>query len=83
MSPSILWLIAGAALLALEAFGIPGVGLLFIGLGQSTSQSPLKLLPRDLAVFVGIKELDERLDFKARYLVIICLFQQILYFLRI
>ena len=33
MSPSILWLIAGAALLALEAFGIPGVGLLFIGLG--------------------------------------------------
>ncbi len=33
MSVSILWLIAGAALLALEAFGIPGVGLLFIGLG--------------------------------------------------
>lgn len=33
MSASILWLIAGAALLALEAFGIPGIGFLFVGLG--------------------------------------------------
>lgn len=33
MSASILWLFAGSALLAFEAFGIPGVGLLFIGLG--------------------------------------------------
>lgn len=33
MSASILWLIAGAALLALEAFGIPGVGFLFVGIG--------------------------------------------------
>jgi len=33
MSASILWLIAGAILLALEAFGIPGVGFLFVGLG--------------------------------------------------
>jgi membrane protein implicated in regulation of membrane protease activity len=33
MSPSILWLIAGAAFLALEAFGIPGIGFLFIGFG--------------------------------------------------
>jgi membrane protein implicated in regulation of membrane protease activity len=33
LAPSILWLLAGAALLALEAFGIPGIGFLFIGLG--------------------------------------------------
>ncbi len=32
MEPSILWLIAGAAMLALEAFGIPGIGFLFAGL---------------------------------------------------
>lgn len=31
-APSILWLLAGAALMALEAFG-PGLGFLFIGLG--------------------------------------------------
>jgi membrane protein implicated in regulation of membrane protease activity len=33
LSASIGWLIAGAALLALEAFGIPGIGLVFAGLG--------------------------------------------------
>ncbi|MFZ4125790.1 MAG: NfeD family protein [Rickettsiales bacterium] len=33
MTPSIYWLIAGAAFLALEAFGLPGIGLLFVGLG--------------------------------------------------
>jgi membrane protein implicated in regulation of membrane protease activity len=33
MSASIFWLIAGAVLLAFEAFGIPGVGFLFVGLG--------------------------------------------------
>ena len=33
LEPSILWLIAGALMLALEAFGIPGIGLLFAGLG--------------------------------------------------
>lgn len=32
MSVSILWLIGGAALIALEAFGIPGIGALFAGL---------------------------------------------------
>ena len=32
MSLSIYWLIGGAALLALEAFGIPGIGALFAGL---------------------------------------------------
>lgn len=32
MSISIYWLIGGAALLALEAFGIPGIGFLFAGL---------------------------------------------------
>ena len=32
LAPSILWLLAGAALVALEAFG-PGLGFLFIGLG--------------------------------------------------
>jgi membrane protein implicated in regulation of membrane protease activity len=33
MTASILWLLTGAMFLALEAFGIPGIGLLFIGLG--------------------------------------------------
>jgi membrane protein implicated in regulation of membrane protease activity len=33
LSASIGWLIAGAVLLALEAFGIPGIGLVFAGLG--------------------------------------------------
>ncbi|MBN8544085.1 MAG: hypothetical protein J0M34_07465 [Alphaproteobacteria bacterium] len=33
MTPSIMWLATGAILLALEAFGLPGIGLLFIGLG--------------------------------------------------
>ncbi len=32
MSVSILWLIGGGVLLALEAFGMPGIGLLFAGL---------------------------------------------------
>lgn len=32
LPPSHLWLIAGAILVALEAFGIPGIGLLFGGL---------------------------------------------------
>jgi len=33
LAPSILWLIAGAVLLALEAFGLPGIGFMFAGLG--------------------------------------------------
>lgn len=33
MTPSILWLLSGAAFLALEAFGAPGIGFLFAGLG--------------------------------------------------
>lgn len=33
MTPSILWLLTGAAFLALEAFGAPGIGFLFAGLG--------------------------------------------------
>lgn len=33
ISASILWLLAGAAMLALEAFGLPGIGFLFAGLG--------------------------------------------------
>lgn len=33
ISASILWLIAGAAMLALEAFGLPGIGFVFAGLG--------------------------------------------------
>jgi membrane protein implicated in regulation of membrane protease activity len=32
MSPTILWLIAGAAFIALEVFGVPGIGFLFAGL---------------------------------------------------
>lgn len=32
LSVATCWLIAGALMLALEAFGIPGVGLLFVGL---------------------------------------------------
>ena len=33
MTPSILWLLTGAAFLAIEAFGAPGIGFLFAGLG--------------------------------------------------
>lgn len=33
MALSAIWLLTGAALLALEAFGFPGVGFLFAGLG--------------------------------------------------
>lgn len=33
MAPSILWLLGGAAFLAIEAFGAPGIGFLFAGLG--------------------------------------------------
>lgn len=33
LGASILWLIAGALMLALEAFGLPGIGFLFAGLG--------------------------------------------------
>lgn len=33
MTPSILWLLSGAAFLAVEAFGAPGIGFLFVGLG--------------------------------------------------
>lgn len=43
MSASILWLIAGAALLALEAFGIPGVGFLFVGLGALATAITLEI----------------------------------------
>ena len=32
MSPTILWLIAGAAFIALEVFGVPGIGFLFAGI---------------------------------------------------
>lgn len=32
-SVSALWLLAGAVMLALEAFGLPGIGFLFAGLG--------------------------------------------------
>lgn len=33
MTAAVYWLVAGAALLALEAFGLPGIGFLFAGLG--------------------------------------------------
>lgn len=33
MDNSVIWLLAGAALLALEAFGVPGIGFLFAGCG--------------------------------------------------
>lgn len=33
MMTTLLWLLAGAVFLALEAFGVPGMGLLFVGLG--------------------------------------------------
>lgn len=32
-----LWLILGAAMLAVEAFGVPGIGFLFAGLGAITT----------------------------------------------
>lgn len=33
MSPTILWLIAGAVFVGVEIFGIPGLGFLFAGIG--------------------------------------------------
>lgn len=33
MSPTILWLVAGALFVTLEIFGLPGIGFLFAGLG--------------------------------------------------
>ena len=33
MSPTLLWLIAGAIFIAVEMFGMPGLGFLFIGIG--------------------------------------------------
>lgn len=33
MSPTILWLVAGALFIALEIFGMPGIGFLFAGIG--------------------------------------------------
>lgn len=33
MMTTLLWLLAGALFLALEAFGVPGIGFLFAGLG--------------------------------------------------
>ncbi len=33
MALSVIWLLTGALFIALEAFGIPGIGALFIGLG--------------------------------------------------
>lgn len=53
MSPSILWLIAGAALLALEAFGIPGIGFLFIGLGALGTAITIEIGVIDAADYVS------------------------------
>lgn len=33
MSPTVLWLIAGTIFIAVEMFGVPGLGFLFIGIG--------------------------------------------------
>lgn len=33
IAPSLIWLIVGAVFLALEAFGLPGLGLVFAGIG--------------------------------------------------
>lgn len=33
IAPSLIWLIVGAMFLALEAFGLPGLGLVFAGIG--------------------------------------------------
>ncbi len=33
MSPTILWLIAGGFFIAIEIFGVPGIGFLFAGIG--------------------------------------------------
>lgn len=33
MSPTIMWLIAGAVFIAIEIFGMPGLGFLFAGIG--------------------------------------------------
>ena len=50
LAPSILWLLAGAALLALEAFGLPGIGFLFIGLGAIVT---------GVAIEIGIAAADD------------------------
>lgn len=33
MTPTVLWLIGGAACIAIEMFGVPGIGFLFAGIG--------------------------------------------------
>lgn len=37
LSPTALWLIAGVLFMAAEAFGTPGIGMLFAGLGAITT----------------------------------------------
>ncbi len=51
MSNSLYWLIASAVLFALEAFGIPGIGFLFAGLGAIVTAGLIEagiLAPDDL-----------------------------------
>lgn len=52
MSNSIYWLIASGAFFLLEAFGIPGVGFLFAGLGAivAAAMISLELITEDAAI---------------------------------
>jgi len=43
MSPTILWLAAGALFIGVEIFGIPGVGFLFAGIGALITGGAIEL----------------------------------------
>lgn len=43
MSPTILWLIAGALFIGIEIFGIPGIGFLFAGIAALATGGAIEL----------------------------------------
>lgn len=43
MTPTTLWLIAAVVFIALEAFGLPGVGFVFVGIGALMTGGALEL----------------------------------------
>lgn len=70
MSPSIYWLIAGAFLLALEALGLPGIGLLFVGLGA---------IGTAVAIEAGIADAQDYISQAAAFFIISAAFTAMLW----
>jgi membrane protein implicated in regulation of membrane protease activity len=70
LAPSILWLLAGAALLALEAFGLPGIGFFFIGLGAIVT---------GVAIEIGIAAADDYISQFAVFFISSGLFAMLLW----